>query len=205
MWLTKPCMVPFLLYMYRYTRRGMKSDVKEITNAWAGMAGGGSECLVPSACVSPWAPCPANTRTVGGGPVSRCGSPGGWGQGAPERGGVLAAAYRLCGPGQVTQPLCASVFFWSRGANDTHCASLGPPFPGLREGVWGQAGLCRGSSDPAQGAGGRRGAAVSTGTGAARPGWGGGSPAPPLCGPVTGPLTCQVGPYLPAPRRLHAH
>lgn len=35
-WLTKPCMVPFLLYMYRYTRRGMKSDVKEITNAWAG-------------------------------------------------------------------------------------------------------------------------------------------------------------------------
>lgn len=28
-------MVPFSLYMYRYTRRGMKSDVNEITNAWA--------------------------------------------------------------------------------------------------------------------------------------------------------------------------
>lgn len=33
-WLTKPCMVPFSLYVYRYTRRGMKSDVKEITKAW---------------------------------------------------------------------------------------------------------------------------------------------------------------------------
>lgn len=38
-WLTKPCMVPSLLYMYRYTSRGMKSDVKEITNAWAGNSG----------------------------------------------------------------------------------------------------------------------------------------------------------------------
>lgn len=32
-WSMKPCMVPVWLNMYWYTRRGMKSDVKEITKA----------------------------------------------------------------------------------------------------------------------------------------------------------------------------
>ena len=39
----KPCMVPVGLYIYRYTSRGMKSDVKEITNAWGWGGGRGGD------------------------------------------------------------------------------------------------------------------------------------------------------------------
>lgn len=85
-WLTKPCMVPSALYVYRYTRRGMKSDVKEITNAWPGTAGergpSGARNAPPQPGPGTLCPPAGDATITSGGPAE------GWGHSCQPRGSL---------------------------------------------------------------------------------------------------------------------